>query len=718
MFILSVFIGCSNMIAEYGGSGDGVIRKNIVGATNSTTLRSLDFTPVSENSVFVAKTGSDSTGTGTEANPVASINHAITLCDAAHRKIVILDSGTYAEKGFEFTGDFRGLYAALGEKPLLQLSPGPDLCNISAATELVSETGSGTGTNEYMERSAVFANGSIVVANGSTSGVFYSIIDENGTVVVPNYSIGDIGSGGVSTPSVTALDNGNWVIVYNRSDTGVIYFQIRNSSGTIVKTETLIKSPGGSWANCTSLENGNWVVTYFSDTGEDLLFQIFDRDGETVGSEGTLVDNSSEYVGVNLIAPFHNGNFVVVWSNTKPAIDPDPAEFTTKFAIFDQEGNPYGNPLPITGVLDPASRMSGWGGIAVLDNDVWVTTYKATDNGNTSFFTIRDSSGTEILPSIIIGGTGITNPVPTVLSNGRWWAVAYIDATGSGKFKIYDEDGIIMRNAATYADPGITSHALQSLPNGNLIFFYTGYYYRIWYPYSWTGIRVSTDAEINGLEISPAIRGGIENLIEVNSALLDIKYSNIKDCREDAAPGVDCYAVYSDSEVNISHSKIYNNDRGVSAQTNNIRVSDSHFYLNSSGYALTIDGAAVSEGDINVNHTDFFNNYGGIRFAGNSGMTEIVRNSIFHNNSLYGINADSSITLSCSAITDLLINVTYGTGVVTEDPRYVNESAGIPDDVDLNIRVKETGYPADSPAKNLADDMRNAGAYDVEYSVK
>jgi hypothetical protein len=361
--------------------------------------------------------------------------------------------------------------------------------------------------------------------------------------------------------------------------------------------------------------------------------------------------------------------------------------------------------------------MSGWGGITVLDNGYWVTTYRDIDNNNTAVFAIRDSSGNEIAPPTVIDGPGNTNPVPTVLSNGKWWAVAYIDSTGAGKFKIYDEIGNGIGTPATYKSSGVTSHTLQTLPNGNLIFFYTGYYYKIWYPYSWTGIRVSTGAKINGLEISPANRGGIENLIEVNSALLDIRYSNIKDCRENAISGIDCYAVNANSEVNIYNSKIYNNDIGVSVQSNYMEVLDSQFYSNSGGYGLIVNGAALSAGDILINHSDFFNNAGGIRFIGNSGAAETVRNSIFHNNSLYGINADSPLSLLYSNITCPLLNVTHGAGVVTENPDYVNESTGDPENVDLNIRVTETGYPANSPAKGLADDGRNAGAYDVEYRV-
>ena len=96
-------ISCSNMIADFSDAGmPRAVPKNAVGATDSMTLRSLGYTPTDANSIFVAKTGNDDTGTGTQANPVASINKAITICDADHQKVVILDSETYTENSFEF----------------------------------------------------------------------------------------------------------------------------------------------------------------------------------------------------------------------------------------------------------------------------------------------------------------------------------------------------------------------------------------------------------------------------------------------------------------------------------------------------------------------------------------------------------------------------------------------------------------------------------------
>ncbi len=728
LFMLSLGTGCSNMIAEYARSGNPgnspvvntgvIVPKNAVGVTDSVTLRSLDYTPDDSNSIFAAKSGSDTTGTGTEASPFASINHALTLCDASHQKIVILDSGTYEEKGFEFTGNFRGLYAALGEKPVLKLKPAPGLCDISAITEVISETGSGTGSieNVYMEQSAVLVNGSFVAVYGSMTEISYSIIDESGAKVVENGLIGTYTGSSDARPSVAALHNGNWALVYNRPDNNNYYFQIRDSSGNPVVPETLIKGSGYYWSSCATLNNGNWVVTYVTNaTGYVLNFRIYDEEGNTVIPETEVTDNGSNRVSQNHVASFGNGNFVIVWSNYTTS-----NRGATRFKIYDQNGTPQ---TPLAVDLDSNSVIVSWGDITVLDNDSWVTVYTSDSfTLNTAVFTIRDSTGADVLvPSgpRMIDGTAKLNPVITTLGNGRWWLAAYVDdSDSSGKFRIFDETGNIVRDTTTYKGTGIIHHTAQALANGNVVFFYTGYYYTVWYPYSWTGIRVSADAVINGLDISPAGRGGIENLIEGNSAILGVKYSELSGCRESANPSIGCYAVRSGSGVTISNSKVYDNDIGVWVIADAVKVVDSQFYFNSAGYGLTVDGNALLTGDILVNHCDFFNNSGGIRFLNNNGANEIVKNTISHGNSLYGINADIDISFSSSLVTDPVLNVNSISDVLTGNPSYVNEGSGNPDNVDLNIRVTETGYPADSPARDLADDDRNAGAYDVEYVAK
>jgi hypothetical protein len=77
--------------------------------------------------------------------------------------------------------------------------------------------------------------------------------------------------------------------------------------------------------------------------------------------------------------------------------------------------------------------------------------------------------------------------------------------------------------------------------------------------------------------------------------------------------------------------------------------------------------------------------------------------------------SDNPVTLNNSIFTDSYTGMLPGMGLMDSDPLYIN--AGIPDinAVDLFLQTVILGYPLDSPAKGLADDLRNAGAYDSSY---
>ncbi|HUX79502.1 MAG TPA: hypothetical protein VMW10_07170, partial [Alphaproteobacteria bacterium] len=113
------------------------------GETPTLSLRTLGYVPANANTIFVDKTGNDANA-GTQALPkltLTSATGAIATCDAAHQKVVIMDSGIYIEYLFEFVGNFQGLYAALGEKPTVEFiqthaaSDYGDIIEIVAPTE-------------------------------------------------------------------------------------------------------------------------------------------------------------------------------------------------------------------------------------------------------------------------------------------------------------------------------------------------------------------------------------------------------------------------------------------------------------------------------------------------------------------------------------------------------------------------------------------------------
>lgn len=88
----------------------------------SKTNRNLSFTPTNINSIYVSKSGNDSTGNGTQELPYLTIQNAINKCTATKTHVIVDDDGEYFEH-IRISGYCDGIYANIGKLP--KLSP-PD----------------------------------------------------------------------------------------------------------------------------------------------------------------------------------------------------------------------------------------------------------------------------------------------------------------------------------------------------------------------------------------------------------------------------------------------------------------------------------------------------------------------------------------------------------------------------------------------------------------
>jgi hypothetical protein len=240
----------------------------------------------------------------------------------------------------------------------------------------------------------------------------------------------------------------------------------------------------------------------------------------------------------------------------------------------------------------------------------------------------------------------------------------------------------------------------------------TSYLHYILYRFYYEHLVVSVaNAKIDGILLEPVDTDFLERFISATESL-SLAYCALKNavCTSDA----DCNAVYTADPLTISRCVVCDNDKGIFAQANTVSITDSQFYGNSLGYAIDIDGAAASSGDITVEHCDIFDNYGSIHLENNNGTNEIIKNNILYDNAL-GIDAENDVDLSYSVCTDTHVSATSGASVLSANPLYLNEGYLDEDDLDLNIKIEDLGYHATSPAYDLADDDRNAGAYDVKY---
>jgi len=690
---------------EYNEELDTIDNSNFAGfygkfSNAKYTKRVLDYTPSDANSIFVAKTGNDTTGNGTESLPYLTIGHAGSQCDVTHQAVVINDvnaSQTYVEEGFSMTGNFKKLVARIGFAPDIQLHANPSFVDSMSTKKAISEF---TGNSITGASCGVFSDDNFVVAyyDSISTESYFSIYDSDGTLITGPTSFHTQGT--VTVNSCTVLENQNFVIIYaDALDANAGEFVIYDSSGTIVKSSTEFDSGSVAYFAVIGLSDSSFVIAYV-DTGDNkAYFTIYDSTGTVTKAKTEFDSGVASYIRVKSMS---NDNFVIMYNGSGG----------NEYQIFDS-----------TGTQVKAATSVGY------QNQHYDMDIDSNDNiimaGRTAVpdgrYRVLDSDGT-ILTSGNIWTANDPNDIRVnAMSNGAF-VISYSDADDGdkGKFTIIDQLYNQIVTATEFEAGAIQDLSSCMQSTNDFVFTYMDDddgdkgKFVIYDSYRYDCIQIDADAIINGVSIKCYDENFCYRMLYVNGTDLDLFWTELKNA-ENVNRGNDAYAVYSNHEVNASNCTIHDSDQGIYCESTAAIFEDCLFYrCNKTGYALHIKGAAAGSGDITVEHVTFFANNSAMRFENNNGANETIINNIIHDNSIYGINADVAVTFSYSINTDVLNNATAGTSVVAANPLFVNEGALIEADTDLNLKKRVLGYPVDSPGYLLANDTnpdRDGGAH-------
>ncbi len=696
LMLVSVTAGCSNLYNDIldkkklllfprPGHGNGLVQKNAVGPTKSKTLRTLDFTPSNNNAVFIAKSGNDTSGNGTVEHPYLTIKKAITDCNAMRQAVVIMDSGIYEEKGFEFTGNFRKLVAALGKAPVVRLLVNTDY--VEAGDTIVNETIFNI-TSTSQVRTGKLPNDSCVIAYSEGDGRFL-IVNNSGQIIVPE-KIFEAGS--VEHKSISVLSNNNFFISWGNQ------FVIYDNNGVLLKEKAPFTASGLRNESVT-LGNDNVVLAVQNSTGI-LKFKIFDKNGIELVPEKTVSEKSTNGISLFSLSRFSNDNFVISYFCSRKGY----------FKIYNKSGNVV---VPET-EFDSLFSNGYSTRTDVFTDDCFVIVYTASDNN--ACFSIWSPDGENVVAknTFITGSAGQGQYDVNVIQGNMF--VISISRLSDNKavYFVYDREGTSVLDGIVFNESEVLGINTEIFNNGNALIAYrkSSGYLTIRNLFHAPAIRVSADSAVNGIKFDAGSSQAYDSLFQCDAAF-SAQWCDMT--------GLLIYpntftgsVLLSNSPLIIKNSRIYDNSNGVNVSSGYVTITDSLLFRNTSDYAFHINGSAAAPGDITIDHCDFFNNQGGLRLEGNSG-NEVVKNSIFHDNTDNAVNADTAVTVAHSIVTGAVHNMILGESLLGSDPLYINEGASDPDDIDLNLRFLLGGFPVDSPAMGLGDDGRNAGAYDVEY---
>jgi len=358
--------------------------------------------------------------------------------------------------------------------------------------------------------------------------------------------------------------------------------------------------------------------------------------------------------------------------------------------------------------------------IAIVQNNIAI----AYSTGNNRYFTLFNASGSTLA----------TTNYSTQDMNG----ISIVD-DGSGGFNIIGKHAAITQfifNRFSASDgsrlANETVHTYSTILNITGIKFikdvngtkgeayyigYSGndYYYLKYTNYLYDGIIITKNIEFNGVKITGS-EYNLKYLLR-GSGDITFKYCDVQAKKEGLYDANKIIASIIGG-VSIYNSKIYYSDEGITCtKANNIICEYSVFYYVMYNYVLKL--SSINTKTITINKCTFFNNYGGINID-TALISGKVKNSIFHNQSAYDvyiINNTGAVDVSYCCYTGNMSGVNSILNSRTLNPLFVDEGVYNINNVDLHLKSVYGGYPVNSPAIGIADDIGDAGAYIASYII-
>jgi tRNA(Arg) A34 adenosine deaminase TadA/methionine-rich copper-binding protein CopC len=215
-------------------------------------------------------------------------------------------------------------------------------------------------------------------------GVGYRIFDANGNALIDEKIANTETSANQQHAEITALDNGNAVIVWKSygqdgSENG-IYSQIISASGTKEGQEIQVNvNTTGSqqWPNVTTLSNGDYVVTWTDNSDDTVRARRFAEDGRPLSDEiivnTTATDGYDDHY-IPEVSELINGGFVIAYQ----------AKDGIYAQMFNNANEKAGNEISVSEHFETTDERRGnMASLTTLKDGSFIVAWNAqTSNGN------------------------------------------------------------------------------------------------------------------------------------------------------------------------------------------------------------------------------------------------------------------------------------------------------------------------------------------------
>lgn len=264
------------------------------------------------------------------------VNHSY-IGDDEHRPDIV------ARPNGGFITVYEDFDAATGEGSI-RLVERDSLGNYVSSNETVA-TSAGTNYGSPVVESASGTSFLVAYRDSSSRNLEGTIYNPTTNSYGPNLTLITGGIYSPSTPSITVLNNGNYVVTaanYSGGEFGIAY-RIVDSNGANVKSDTYINGTDTNslddiYCKVTALSGGGFVITWQVDAGlKSVKFQTFDSSGNSVGPIKILapLDPANSMSSPN-VTGLDDGGFVLTFNEVTPVA------YEHYLQRFDASGNNVG----------------------------------------------------------------------------------------------------------------------------------------------------------------------------------------------------------------------------------------------------------------------------------------------------------------------------------------------------------------------------------------
>jgi RTX calcium-binding nonapeptide repeat (4 copies) len=287
----------------------------------------------------------------------------------------------------------------------------------------------------------------------SSSAVRAQVFNADGSKSGTEFLVNTTTSSNQDTPSITALADGRFVVVWEDSsvsggDTSstAVRAQVFNANGGKIGSEFLVNTTTSSAQDTPSiatLADGRFVVAWTDDStsGGDTFFlavraQVFNADGSKSGAEFLVNTTTASNQDKPSITALADGRFVVTWDDLS-ASGGDTSNNAVRAQVFNANGSKSGTEFLVNTATTSNQDTPS---ITALADGRFVVTWEdfSQTGGDTSNNAVRaqvfnadgSKSGTEFLVNTTTTSDQ-RDPRITALSDGRF-VVAWEDSSVTG----------------------------------------------------------------------------------------------------------------------------------------------------------------------------------------------------------------------------------------------------------------------------------------------